>query len=77
MKYIKTPIKTLDNAKGFFYQLSKDDKLFHPEDDPDSIINRQGKPLFSPSECIDLRLRINEIYKLMDDPCDYILSFIN
>jgi hypothetical protein len=77
MTYIQTPIKTLNDVRGFFFQLEQDDKLFHPEDNPESVINRQGKPLFSPSECIDLRERINEVYKLIDDPCDYILSFIN
>jgi hypothetical protein len=74
MNYINDPIKTLDDAEGFFFQLEQHGKLFHPEDDPSSIIDRQGNPLFSVSECDQIRQRIEEAYMFMDDPCEYILT---
>jgi hypothetical protein len=74
MTYIQTPIQTLSDAEGFFFQLEQNGKLFHPEDDPESVIDRHGKPLFTLSQCMHLRHRIEEAYRFMDDPCEYILS---
>jgi len=74
MTHIQTPIQTLDDAKGFFFQLEQHGQLFHPDDDPASVIDSHGKPLFTLSQCMHLRHRIEEAYMVMNDPCEYILT---
>ncbi len=71
--YFKTPIKSLSDAEGFFFQLEQDDLLYHPEDAPEQIYNAHGR-IFTDAECVLIRARINEVYEFMDDPCEYILT---
>lgn len=68
-----TPIKSESDAEGFFFCLDQEGLLFHPEDDPFSVINANG-PLFTAEESEALRQRIDEVYEFMDDPCEFILS---
>jgi hypothetical protein len=68
-----TPIKSEADAEGFFFCLDQEGLLFHPEDDPATVINDQGQ-LFNPEEVKALRHRIDEVYEFMDDPCEFILS---
>lgn len=71
---MKQPITSEADARGFFKELQREGKLFHPEDSPDSVVDRHGNALFSPQEVILLRQRMDEVYAVMDDPCDYILT---
>jgi hypothetical protein len=68
-----TPIKSEAEAEGFFFCLNQQGLLFHPEDDPASVINANGR-LFNDEESEALRQRIDEVYEFMDDPCEYILK---
>jgi hypothetical protein len=75
--YFLSPLTTLSQCEGFFSCLINDDLMFHPEDDPSIVVNKSGDMLFSDSEVNALRQRINEVYRLMDDPCDFILTLIH
>jgi hypothetical protein len=63
-----TPIRTEADAESFFYQLHQLGWLFHPEDDPANV------SIFTPEQAQHLRERINEVYEVMDDPCEYCLT---
>jgi hypothetical protein len=70
-----TPIRTEADAEGFFFQLHQLGRLFHPEDDPSEVVNgASGEWLFTKEQAQHLRDRINEVYEVMDDPCDYCLT---
>jgi len=45
--YFKRSVGSLKQAHNFLRQLHEDDLLFHPEDDPESVINQKGEPLFT------------------------------
>ena len=68
-----TPLTSFADCEGFFFCLDQQGLLFHPEDDPATVINDQGQ-LFNPEEVKALRQRIDEVYEFMDDPCEFILS---
>lgn len=73
--YFFDPIKSEADAEGFFFCLHQNGLLFHPEDDPSIVINgRTGAMLFTDQEVPLIRQRINEVYEVMDDPCDFILK---
>jgi hypothetical protein len=63
-----TPIRTEADAEGFFFQLHQLGLLFHPEDDPANV------GIFTPEQCQHLRDRLDEVYEVMDDPCEYCLT---
>lgn len=72
--YFLDPIKSEADAEGFFFCLYQDGLLFHPEDDPATIVKGQsGALLFTDAEVLIIRQRIDEIYSVMDDPCEFIL----
>lgn len=68
-----TPIQSENDAQGFYYELESLGLLFHPEDDPAQIINKNGR-VFTDPEAQALRERVEETYTFMVDPCDYILT---
>ena len=72
--YFLRPIKNENDAMVFFFVLEQGGLLFHPEDDPASVVGWHGRPLFSALECVHLKRRIREVYEVMDDPCQYILD---
>lgn len=71
--YFLDPITKEAEAEGFFFCLYQDNLLFHPEDDPASVFNNAER-VFTDEEAEILRVRIEEIYSVMDDPCDFILT---
>lgn len=71
--YFSSPIKSEADAEGFFFCLHQDGLLFHPEDDPSTVINGQSR-IFTDEEALLIRQRIDEAYEVMDDPCHFILS---
>lgn len=68
-----TPITDLAEAQDFFRRLSHAGKLFHPEDDP-AEISHAGICIFTLDEAAEVRRRIHEVYRVMPDPCDFILD---
>lgn len=73
-----TPIQTEADAQAFFFELHQTGRLFHPEDDPATVISgASGGYLFTAEQCEHLRARIDEAYAVMDDPCEYILTLTN
>lgn len=72
---LTTPITNLNSAKGFLRLLEADGKLFHPEDDPETVVSTRGR-VFTPEEVPYVRLRIEEVYSFMEDPCAFICDEI-
>jgi hypothetical protein len=53
---------TFDSALMWFSELQCEDLLFHPEDDPASIIRfSDDKPMFTYAEVQELRFLLNEL----------------
>lgn len=76
MEYLHTPIQTEADAEGFFFCLDQDGKLFHPEDDPATVVNASGR-VFTDEQAELLRERITEVYEVMAEPCAYILGLLD
>jgi hypothetical protein len=73
-----TPIRTEADAEGFFYQLHQLGRLFHPEDNPAEVVNgASGGWLFTNEQAQHLRARLDEVYEVMNDPCEYCLTLTN
>jgi hypothetical protein len=68
------PITSENDAEQFLYELFNEDLLFHPEDDPATIINNHNEYIFTGEECILINQRITEIYQHMIDPCKFIIE---
>jgi hypothetical protein len=75
MEFLGTVIETEADAQGFFFQLNQLGMIFHPEDNPADVINSAtGQALFTHEQVELVRQRINEVYAVMDDPCEFILT---
>ncbi|MDH2328310.1 hypothetical protein QCN27_15700 [Cereibacter sp. SYSU M97828] len=61
---MKTPITTRAEGEVFLQSLHESGQLFHLEDDPASIIDGDGNPLFTEIQVGQLRARIEELYDL-------------
>ena len=70
----QTPITTISEAKSFFYSLNKREKLFHPDDEPSTIIDQEGKRIFTNEESEFISQRIAEIREFLPDPCEFIID---
>ena len=76
--YFLSPITRFSDAEGFLFCLDQDGLLFHPEDDPSTVINsKTGNPIFTDEEVLLIRQRIDEVYEFMDDPCQWILESLD
>jgi hypothetical protein len=71
-----TPITTEADAEGFFFQLHQLGRLFHPEDNPAEVVDKNG-PIFTPEQCQHLQTRLDEVFEVMLDPCAYCLTLTN
>jgi hypothetical protein len=71
--YFLDPITKTQDAESFFFCLYQDNLLFHPDDDPANVVNPDGR-IFDDLEAHVIRQRIDEVYEVMDDPCEYILT---
>ena len=79
--YFKRKIVSELDAGRFFNNLYKDSLLFHPEDDPSDIIEfnedtGEYEQLFDTKNIEILRIRLDEVYEVMEDPCKYIIEEI-
>jgi hypothetical protein len=82
--YFKTKIVNKAGAEWFLTRLHADGLLFHPEDRAEDIITccpcpSEGGPdvyvpTFTPEEAKQLNDRMEEVYEVLDDPCQYILD---
>ena len=70
-----TPIETESDAQAFFFQLDQAGLLFHPEDRAEQVISAAtGARLFTDEEAACINARIDEVFAIMDDPCQYCLD---
>ena len=74
--YFTVNIHTEDQAKKFLNKLYEDGLMYHPEDDAHEILTDNGE-LFSADEADLLNERMNEIWGILDDPCEYVLTLIS
>ena len=72
----KTPIKSAIDAQNFIVLLHKADKLFHFDDSPENILDRNGDPLFAAADIPDVKSRIMELFEYID-PFEWALALIN
>jgi hypothetical protein len=68
------PLTSQRDAQQFFRDLHAADLLFHPEDDPATIINQAGERIFTDAQCPLVVERIAETYEFMTDPCEFIVD---
>ena len=73
--YFKIHIHGEDQAKEFLDRLYKDGLMYHPEDDAHEIITNEGM-LFTADVADLLNERMDEIWGILDDPCEYVLELI-
>lgn len=76
MNFLNNQIKSSTDMKSFVDNLALNDKLFHFEDDPADIIDRDDNSIFTDAECILVNKRIDEICELdlLDSAFDYVLT---
>jgi hypothetical protein len=68
------PLTSQRDAQQFFRDLHAADLLFHPDDDPATIINQAGERIFTDAQCPLIAARIAETYEFMADPCEFIVD---
>ena len=72
--YNKT-IKTEKEAKAFLKDFYEVYPNVHPEDDMSQIVNtKDNSRTFTDEQVIDIHERVDEIYCLLEDPCEYIID---
>ena len=78
-------IKTKEEAASFLIDLYKNDELYHPESDAEDIVmvdrdnflsNVTESRLFNDVEAKKLNRAMDQIYKVMHDPCGFILEVV-
>ena len=74
--YFKVHINKENQAKEFLDKLYEDGLMYHPEDDAHEIITNEGM-LFTADEADLLNERMDEIWGILDDPCEYVLKLIS
>lgn len=72
-EYMLDPIGSAGEARAFLTRLFEEDKLFHLDDSPNTIIDSNGNPLFSDEEAQALDLRVQEVCSLLGDPFPWCL----
>ena len=75
--YLMVHIHREDQAEQFFSKMYEDGILFHPEDDAHTIMNHDDTPLFTNDEAILINERMDEIWDVVEDPCNYVLRLIS
>lgn len=79
MYYFNQKIKSHDKAKKFIKRMVDDDLLFHFDDDPRDIItkyNEEYEQLFSENQCKHLDRRVNELFRYLGDPFEYVCELL-
>lgn len=75
-------INTVEEAKGFLTELSRNNEAYHPEDSAASI-GTLNEHILTESECLQLDKLMGEIYSLKGnedyrnmvfDSCDFLLQ---
>ena len=77
--YFKQSISTADEAQTFLIRLYLTGDFFHPEDSPyDIMVEYDGddKQLFSQEECKQLEYRMEEVWSVLHDPCEFMLNYM-
>lgn len=60
------PVFSAESAKAFLYMLQDKGCMFHPEDDPATVVNH-GRRVFSPLQAEVLRIRMSEVTRHLGD----------
>lgn len=67
-----------DMVLQWFTELAKRDLMFHPEDDPASIIDKSYRPIFTETEVAELRMVLSAIHDAgITDPCSIALRALD
>ena len=74
--YFKVHIHGEKQAKEFLDKLYEDGLMYHPEDDAHEILTNEGE-LFTADEADLLNERMDEVWGILDDPCEYVLKLIS
>lgn len=76
--YMQAPISTTAEAVAFIYALHADDRLFHFDDSPETIVNmHSGARIFSEEECDAVATRVAEMRAIPGfDPFDIACDLI-
>lgn len=74
--YFMLHIHREDQAIEFLNRLYKDGLMYHPEDDAFDIVDENDEKFFTHEEAWLLNERMDEVFKVMDDPCDHVLKLI-
>ncbi len=69
-------ITTKNQAQQFLTTFHFLHPLVHPEDDFTKVIDSTNTPAFNKNQVKFLNARFDEVYKLLDDPCLYILEVV-
>jgi len=69
-----TPVRNDQDAEAFLLALKSSGQLFHPDDDPGSVIGVAGKPVFSKVEADVVRLRMAEVHFYHPNPSAFALQ---
>jgi hypothetical protein len=78
MNNFKEEIGSAQEAKAFLTFLNDSDQLFHLDEDPRDIIkNATGLRLFNEEQCTNLEARLEEVFKYLDNPFEYIIEYFN
>tara|TARA_R100000278_G_C5439788_1_gene153270 strand:- start:70 stop:366 length:297 start_codon:yes stop_codon:yes gene_type:complete len=78
--YFNQSISTADEAQSFLIRLYLTGDFFHPEDSPYDIVvegeDQNDENLFSREECKQLEHRMEEVWSVLDDPCEFMLKYM-
>jgi len=76
---MKNQIKSIEDVKNFVQYLIDNDQLYHFEDDPIDVINRDDEPVFTPYECDLLDRRVNEMLELnlLENAFEFALEYLS
>ena len=67
-----------DAVLQWFTELAKRGLMFHPEDDPASIIDKSYRPIFTETEVAELRMVLSAIHDAgITDPCSIALRALD
>lgn len=70
-------INTLDDARGWIETLHQHDLAFHFDDSPETIIDKNGRRLFSDADAAAIKMRVAALYQfdwgVHDCPIGYLM----
>lgn len=68
------PLTSPEEAAAFLAMLHDEDRSFHLDDPPATIVDMAGNFIFTAEEAAMLDLRMHEVFEQLADPYDFVLS---